>query len=291
MRWAKKDSSGAIVKRKRVWMPVVVLLALFVTGMVWHQDISMVFVSRQVGLNREEAMEDVGLLIAHRGASTLAPENSIPAFQLAGEYGYWGAECDVSVTKDGIWVLMHDTSVDRTTNGRGVVSSFTLEEIKKLKIDTGANLRSYPDLRVPTLEEFLQVCGEYDMTPVIEIKTVGKDADYDTLVELLRQMDMEGKAVIISFDYLKLQKLRALSPVQMMLLTKNPSKAEIDRVLELENCDLDLEYRHCSRSLVDYAKEKDILLNVYTVDDELVRQDLTRRGINFITTNLLRPDS
>lgn len=114
------------MKRKRVWMPVVVLLALFVTGMVWHQDISMVFVSRQVGLNREEAMEDVGLLIAHRGASTLAPENSIPAFQLAGEYGYWGAECDVSVTKDGIWVLMHDTSVDRTTNGRGAVSSFTL---------------------------------------------------------------------------------------------------------------------------------------------------------------------
>lgn len=259
-------------------------------GLIWRQDLSRAFVSYQVGQNREEALDDAGLFIAHRGASTLAPENSLPAFRLAGEYGYWGAECDASVTKDGVWVLMHDPSVDRMTNGRGPVGSFTLEEIRRLKIDAGANGRFYTDLQVPTLEEFLQICQEYGMTPVIEIKTVGQDADYDTLADLLRQTRTEDRAVVLSFDDQKLQRLREKSPVQMMLLSNRPSKATVDRVLELGNCDLALDYRHCSRALVDYAKEKSILLGAYTVDDELVCRDLVRRGVNFITTNLLRPD-
>ncbi len=258
-------------------------------GLIWRQDLSHAFVSYQVEQNREEAFDNAGLFIAHRGASTLAPENSLPAFRLAGEYGYWGAECDASVTKDGVWVLMHDQSVDRMTNGRGPVDSFTLEEIRKLKIDAGANGRFYTDLQVPTLEEFLQICREYDMTPVIEIKSVREDTDYDTLADLLRQTRAEDRAIVLSFDDQKLQKLREISPVQMMLLSNRPSKASVDRVLELGNCDLALEYRHCSGTLVDYAKEKGILLGVYTVDDELVCRDLVRRGINFITTNLLRP--
>lgn len=127
------------------------------------------------------------------------------------------------------------------------------------------------------------------MTPVIEIKSVREDTDYDTLADLLRQTRAEDRAIVLSFDDQKLQKLREISPVQMMLLSNRPSKASVDRVLELGNCDLALEYRHCSGTLVDYAKEKGILLGVYTVDDELVCRDLVRRGINFITTNLLRP--
>ena len=138
----------------------------------------------------------------------MAPENSLPAFRLAGELGYWGAECDVSVTKDGFLVLMHDSTVNRTTNGRGLVNSFTLEEIRKLKIDVGANVRYYTDLQVPTLEEFLQICKEYGMTPVIELKILLEDANYDTLISLLRQTGMEDEALVISFDYVKLQKLR-----------------------------------------------------------------------------------
>ncbi len=262
-----------------------------IIGFIWHQDISQIFVSRQIEQNREEAFDNAGLFIAHRGASSLAPENSLPAFRLAGEYGYWGAECDASVTKDGVWVLMHDQTVDRMTNGRGPVGGFTLEEIRKFRIDAGANGRFYTDLQVPTLEEFLQICKAYDMTPVVEIKTVQEDADYDTLATLLRQTQMEDRAVVLCFDDQKLQKLREVSPVQMMLLSNRPSKAAVDRVLELENCDLALEYRHCSGALVNYAKEKGILLNVYTVDDELICRDLVRRGINFITTNLLRPEA
>lgn len=271
-------------------MPAVLLVfVLFLVGLVWHQDLTKIFVSYRVEANREEAAENAGLLISHRGACTLAPENSLPAFRLAGELGYWGAECDVSVTKDGFLVLMHDSTVNRTTNGRGLVNSFTLEEIRKLKIDVGANVRYYTDLQVPTLEEFLQICKEYGMTPVIELKILLEDANYDTLISLLRQTGMEDEALVISFDYVKLQKLREKSPVHTMLLSKNPSKDTVDLVLTLENCDLGIDYRYCSRSLVRYAQEKGVLLNAYTVDDEMIFRDMTQWGIHFITTDLLKP--
>lgn len=246
--------------------------------------------SRQIEVNREEAAETAGRLISHRGACTLAPENSLPAFRLAGELGYWGVECDVSVTKDGNFVLMHDSTVNRTTNGRGFVSHFTLEEIRKLRIDVGANVRYYMDLQVPTLEEFLQICEEYDMKPVIELKVLLEDADYDTLVSILQQAGMEDNALVISFDYEKLKRLREKSPVHTMLLSKSPSKDTVDLALTLENCDLGMDYRSCNRSLVHYAQENGILLNVYTVNDELIRRDLTRWGIHFITTDLLKPE-
>lgn len=98
---------------------------------------------------------------------------------------------------------MHDSTVNRTTNGRGFVSHFTLEEIRKLRIDVGANVRYYMDLQVPTLEEFLQICEEYDMKPVIELKVLLEDADYDTLVSILQQAGVEDNALVISFDYEK----------------------------------------------------------------------------------------
>ena len=120
------------MQRKRIWLSAVLLILIcFLIGLIWHQELTKIFVSRQIEANREEAAETAGRLISHRGACTLAPENSLPAFRLAGELGYWGVECDVSVTKDGNFVLMHDSTVNRTTNGRGFVSHFTLEEIRK----------------------------------------------------------------------------------------------------------------------------------------------------------------
>ena len=279
------------MQRKRIWLSAVLLILIcFLIGLIWHQELTKIFVSHQIEVNREEAAETAGRLISHRGACTLAPENSLPAFRQAGELGYWGVECDVSVTKDGNFVLMHDSTVNRTTNGRGFVSHFTLEEIRKLRIDVGANVRYYMDLQVPTLEEFLQICEGYDMTPVIELKVLLEDADYDTLVSILQRAGMEDNALVISFDYEKLKRLREKSPVHTMLLSKSPSKDTVDLALTLENCDLGMDYRSCNRSLVSYAQENGILLNMYTVNDELIRRDLTRWGIHFITTDLLKPE-
>src|ERR671916_458700 len=101
--------------------------------------------------------------LAHRGASALAPENTIEAFRLAVEAGAGGLELDVHVTRDGHIVVIHDATVDRTTNGTGAVSEMTLEELRRL--DAGHNFspdggptRPYRGrgVRVPTLGEVLR---------------------------------------------------------------------------------------------------------------------------------------
>ena len=71
-------------------------------------------------------------IIAHRGGSAEAPENTLAAFRLAKENGAYGVEFDVDFTKDGRAVVIHDSTVDRTTNGKGLVSEFSFEEIRKL---------------------------------------------------------------------------------------------------------------------------------------------------------------
>ena len=78
----------------------------------------------------------------------------------------------------------------------------------------------------------------------------------------------------------------------LLTLTDDEGVAHTFEVLDtLENCDLGIDYRYCSRSLVRYAQEKGVLLNAYTVDDEMIFRDMTRRGIHFITTDLLKPAS
>ncbi|MBQ6118835.1 MAG: hypothetical protein IJK98_06350 [Clostridia bacterium] len=151
-------------------------------------------------------------MTAHRGFSAIAPENTLPAFRLAGEYGFWGAECDTSPTSDGVWIIMHDDTVDRTTDGEGKVKDLTYDEIRALTIDDGSNVESYPGTKVPTLTEYLDVCGEYGVHPVIEIKTCADVADMDSLAALLSAREDKEMFTIITFGAEHAARIKALMP-------------------------------------------------------------------------------
>jgi glycerophosphoryl diester phosphodiesterase len=102
------------------------------------------------------------LIIAHRGASHDAPENTITAFALAVEQGADGIELDVQLSADGIPVVMHDASVERTTNGRGAVSKLTIEQLQRLDAGDGRP--------VPTLDEVFEIFGP-TLLYNVELKT------------------------------------------------------------------------------------------------------------------------
>ncbi|WP_223132562.1 glycerophosphodiester phosphodiesterase [Enterococcus gallinarum] len=112
-------------------------------------------------------------LICHRGASAIEPENTLPAFARCGILNVWGCEMDVQLTKDKHFVIIHDDTVDRTTNGTGKVAELTLDEIKALTVDWGPNISNYPDLKVPTLKEAVDTCRIYGTIPVFDIGTFG----------------------------------------------------------------------------------------------------------------------
>lgn len=109
------------------------------------------------------------LVFAHRGASNTAPENTLAAIRLAATLGADGVEIDVRLTKDGVPVLMHDSSVDRTTNGTGNVRDLTLKQIRTL--DAGQKKSPhFKGEQVPTLKDALKLCAQLDLRVVIDIK-------------------------------------------------------------------------------------------------------------------------
>lgn len=220
--------------------------------------------------------------IAHRGYSNIAPENTIPAYKMAGRYGFYGAETDVYETKDGCYILMHDETVDRTTTGSGLISQLTLEEIKELTVDFGANVSKYPGLRVPTLEEFFIVCKEYGMVPVIEIKNISNPSVF---IDLIKKHGLEDKCIVISFNRKLLENIRAINKninIQAII------DITIDNInyCKKNNFDIDTSYKVMTKELVNYAHSKDVKVNVWTIDDIEMRSKLIQYGVDFITTDL-----
>ena len=102
-------------------------------------------------------------LIAHKGFSSLAPENTLTAFDLAGQNGFWGAECDVWSTSDGQYVLTHDAGLGRTCGVSEDVRSMTWEQVRDIPIRNGANIESYTGnlqaTRIPLLADYLNICS------------------------------------------------------------------------------------------------------------------------------------
>ena len=103
--------------------------------------------------------EDPVYLTAHRGLHALAPENSLPSFEEAVNNNYYSAECDIQLTKDNKWVVIHNAEVDDRFCQFGRIDELTLEELKTFSYNWGANIWKYKDSRIPTLEEYIAIHG------------------------------------------------------------------------------------------------------------------------------------
>jgi glycerophosphoryl diester phosphodiesterase len=146
-------------------------------------------------------------VIAHRGASGTAPENTLPAFRRAEELGADMIELDVQLTRDGHPVVIHDWTLDRTTSGRGAVRRRTLAEISRL--DAGAWFgHGFADTRVPTLDQVFAAVG----IPVnVELKAAGDDRLERRVLDTVTRAGALERVIFSSFDAASLARLRALS--------------------------------------------------------------------------------
>src|SRR5215204_6232126 len=153
--------------------------------------------------------------LAHRGASALAPENTIEAFRLAVEDGAGGLELDVHMTRDGHIVVIHDATVDRTTNGSGAVSEMTFDELRRFDAGhdfspDGGPTRPYRGrgVHVPTLGEVLQ--GFPVVAVNIEIKD-GTPGIEETVLGVLREANALGRALVVSTLHDVVKRFRKVS--------------------------------------------------------------------------------
>ena len=224
--------------------------------------------------------------IAHRGASSLAPENTVAAFELAGKAKAFGIETDVRATSDGKLVCMHDSNVDRTTNGTGAISSLSINQIKKLKIDTGSNIQKYNNLSVPTFNEYLKICKKYNCYAIVELKNPITQATIKNVINSIKSENMNNTCIIISFNESVLQSIRKLDgSIKMGYLVKTASEDNINKAISYKNCLI------CpgkiSESLVKYAKSHNVQVNVWTLNNYQQKVIFHNKGVNYITTNIV----
>lgn len=229
---------------------------------------------------------DKTFLIAHRGFRALAPENTLPAYDKAGEVGFWGAENDIHRTKDGVWVLMHDYYTYRMMDKNYHIENTNYEALLKANIDNGSNFESYPNLKIARLEDYLEKCAKYNMVAVIELKGKRNTEYLYEVVDLVKKYGVEAQ--YISFNYESVRVLREHTDAKLFYLTYKIDDNAINNAKSIENCgvsfdgnDKDNQSQEAINRLLDEGLEPAL----WAVDDLKLVENYVDWGVKYITTN------
>lgn len=227
-------------------------------------------------------------LVAHRGMRSVAPENTTASFTEAGKHGYWGAECDVYRTKDGVWIISHDSHTYRMMDKSAFIEKKTYEELMDMNVDNGVNIDKYEDLKICSLEEYLDICKKYNMTPVIELKGKNNTEYYSEIVELANQFEVNP--VYISFHIENLQTMRRLTQCKMYYLVQKISEDDIQDAKSIENCGIDFngdKDKNFKSDIIKKCQDAGLELGAWTINEEDALQKLEQYGITLITTDCI----
>jgi glycerophosphoryl diester phosphodiesterase len=233
------------------------------------------------------------LNIGHRGASAAAPQNTRAAFRRAIELGADGVELDVHLSQDGQVVVIHDFTVDKTTDGTGRVAEKTLAQLKAL--DAGIKFSpQFAGERIPTLSEVFETL-EGKLLANVELKAPGKSHDVSLVapvLEVVRQHGMERRVAFSSFNTHVLAAMKNLAPHIPVGVLYAPDSAAYARHAWLDPFELH-QARHPHFSMVTgpfvrWCHVRGLQVNVWTVDDPAEMRRLIAAGVNAIITN--KPD-
>ena len=246
-----------------------------------------------------EIHRDSTRFIAHRGLRSEAPENTIKAFELAGEDGFWGCETDVRLTADGSYVLLHDESFLRMCGTDVLPENLTEEEIRQMVLTGGSCLEEYAGdasaVSVAFLEEYLEVCLKYHMVPVMDIKFhtgSGREA-FDQMQKLYQAVKAvlgEHEAVFLASDFTALCQMRLVlenagdTDISLQLLLRDTDTVSAEE-LQKWGIDPDIKYAGLQEDTISILQEMGFEVNVWTVDHPYKINSLLRQGVDYITTN------
>ena len=237
------------------------------------------------------AMPQLPRVIGHRGAAAVAPENTLASLRRAKELGAAWVEFDVKLTRDGAAVLMHDESLERTTDGQGEIALTTLAELQKL--DAGAWFDpAFAGERVPTFADALALCGELGLGINVEIKPCpGREAETARVaVETLIELWPEDRPVplISSFAPVCLAVARDLAPAVPRGFLADRLPARWQQQLDAYGCStLHLNDRRTSQQQRAAVLAAGVPLVLYTVNDPGRARELLEAGVAALFTDRL----
>ncbi|SFE08163.1 glycerophosphoryl diester phosphodiesterase [Paenibacillus catalpae] len=227
-------------------------------------------------------------IVAHRGCSGHAPENTMAAFKLAmTDPGIAIIELDVHLSKDGVPVVMHDAALDRTSNGKGPIQAYSLEELRTF--DAGSWFApEFAGERIPTLEEVLKLAkGRIQLH--VELKALGGEYPgiEEAVIADIRRQGMEEEVVLSSFNHDSMKKANELAPsIRTGLIFLGKPTLLLEQLRYTGAASVSMHHAFATRSLVDEMAEHGIDFGVWTVDDAETLACLTEKYPNLrITTN------
>ncbi|MDI6767186.1 MAG: glycerophosphodiester phosphodiesterase family protein [Bacteroidota bacterium] len=228
------------------------------------------------------------IIVAHRGSSALAPENTLASFRQAIADGADAIELDVRLSKDNEVVVFHDRRVDRTTNGSGLVKDLTLFELKKLNAG-GWFHRRFSGETIPTLDEVFEVIGGR-VGINIEIKADDRHEKALNIlergIELINKHQAADFVLISSFDDMVIRQAKILQPEIATGILYSPLKnfrLSIHQLMKRTNAHIFISARsYLKRIIVSNLHEKNIKVGTYTINDELSLIRVMKKGVDFI---------
>lgn len=230
----------------------------------------------------------VPLIFGHSGAQAYAPSNTLPAFELALQQGAHGIELDVHRSKDGHPVIVHDFTVDATSNARGRVADLTLKELKSL--DVGSWFSSeFAGVKIPTLDEVFETVG-HKLYVNVEIKSDMQESDgiEQCVADCILRHHMQERVFVSCFNLLTLRRFRAIMPDVPLgfLYGKNSPEIAHELIKGFEVEALHPEALLVDQALVDRAHSAGQRVNVWTVNDVKEAQQLAKQGVDCIMTDV-----
>jgi len=231
-------------------------------------------------------------LIGHRGTGGLRPENTYCSFAHAAELGLNWIEFDVQLTKDEQWVVMHDETLDRTTNGQGKINDYTLAQLSKLEAGLWYT-PPYPQQPIPTLAKTLELASQLGLHANIEIKSAGTEPDKHA--RLMQQFINEHldidftQQMFSSFDLpciAAFRKLNSTAPIGY--LVDNFSEQTIDLCQANDFSSINCDVKTITASNIQAASSNSIPVLLYTINDQATAKTWLAAGVTAIFTD--RPD-
>lgn len=210
--------------------------------------------------------------VNHRGYNVSAPENTLAAFKLSKINGFDKVECDVSFTSDGIGVLLHDDTIDRTSNGSGIISSMTLADVKQYDFGSWFSTE-YAGEKIPTFTEFIALCKKLSLHPYIEIKanSAVTQEQVTGLVNTVKSYGLIDKVTWISFSNVLLEYVQTAHSSARLGFVCSLSDSAINTALSLKNTTnevfLDCDKTTLTDTLINKCVEKSLPVEVWTVND------------------------
>jgi len=228
-------------------------------------------------------------LIGHRGVGGLRPENTYCSFQYAAELGIDWIEFDVQLTKDEQWVIMHDDTIDRTTNGHGKIGDFTWAQIEQLEAGLWYT-PPYPDQPIPTLVKTLGLASQLGLSLNIEIKSPDKDPHKHArlMAEFIGKYLQESHVTVLisSFNLPCIVELGRILPdlaISYLVDFFSPETISITKANNFRsiNCDV----KTITENDLKIATQHNIPVMLYTINDKALAKFWLDKGIAAVFTD------